>query len=215
MAGKGGGHCEYFATTMTILLRKRSVPCRMVTGFLGHEWSGGDDGGGSVLILRNNHAHAWVEVWDPKNGWATVDPTPARAAMLGEQTSLLSSLSEYLRSAWTAVTAFDGKSHASALVWAKSKLSGAAIFVYANIVWLILGAIGLFALVRWVRRRGLPEKDPAVDAYLSVLEELGLNLTPGETPRQLLLRATDLTDPKMLQLTLATSRHEALRYLRV
>jgi protein-glutamine gamma-glutamyltransferase len=67
------GHCEYFATAMTIMLRAVGVPARYVTGFLPGEYNdiGGD------YIIRGSDAHAWVEVYFSDYGWITFDPTPA------------------------------------------------------------------------------------------------------------------------------------------
>ncbi len=66
------GHCEYFASAMTIMLRSIGVPARYVTGFLPGEYN---DVGGDYII-RGSDAHAWVEVYFPKYGWVTFDPTP-------------------------------------------------------------------------------------------------------------------------------------------
>jgi protein-glutamine gamma-glutamyltransferase len=66
------GHCEYFATAMTIMLRSIGVPARYVTGFLPGEYN---DVGGDYII-RGSDAHAWVEVYFNGFGWITFDPTP-------------------------------------------------------------------------------------------------------------------------------------------
>ena len=66
------GHCEYFATAMTVMLRSVGIPARYVTGFLPGEYNdiGGD------YIIRGSDAHAWVEVYFNGYGWMTFDPTP-------------------------------------------------------------------------------------------------------------------------------------------
>jgi hypothetical protein len=66
------GHCEYFASAMTIMLRSIGIPTRYVTGFLPGEFN---DVGGDYII-RESDAHAWVEVYFPYYGWITFDPTP-------------------------------------------------------------------------------------------------------------------------------------------
>ncbi len=66
------GHCEYFASAMTVLLRAEGIPARYVTGFLPGEYN---DVGGD-FIVRQSDAHAWVEVYFPGYGWMTFDPTP-------------------------------------------------------------------------------------------------------------------------------------------
>jgi len=67
------GHCEYFASAMTVMLRAEGIPARYVTGFSAGEYN---DVGGDYII-RESDAHAWVEVYFPEYGWITFDPTPA------------------------------------------------------------------------------------------------------------------------------------------
>ncbi len=67
------GHCEYFATSATLLLRERGIPARIVNGFLGGSWNSV----GNFLAVRQGDAHTWVEYFDTKRGWVMLDPTPA------------------------------------------------------------------------------------------------------------------------------------------
>ncbi|PYS00488.1 MAG: hypothetical protein DMG12_17740 [Acidobacteria bacterium] len=66
------GHCEYFASSMAILLRSAGIPTRLVNGFLMGEYNpvGGD------YIIRESDAHSWIEVYVPGRGWIEFDPTP-------------------------------------------------------------------------------------------------------------------------------------------
>ncbi|MBX6363705.1 MAG: DUF3488 domain-containing protein, partial [Gemmatimonadetes bacterium] len=73
------GHCAYFSTAMVVLLRSIGIPARNVDGFLGGEWNEL----GHYLVVTQNHAHSWVEVWFPGFGWVPFDPTPAAAAAVG------------------------------------------------------------------------------------------------------------------------------------
>ncbi len=71
------GHCEYFASALTLMLRAQGVPARMVSGFKGGDWSQLT----RVTNVRQKHAHTWVEalVGETKNHepiWLTLDPTP-------------------------------------------------------------------------------------------------------------------------------------------
>ena len=67
------GYCEHYATAMVILLRTLGIPARLVTGFLPGEWNDF----GHYYAVRQQDAHAWVEVWFPRSGWVTFDPTPS------------------------------------------------------------------------------------------------------------------------------------------
>jgi protein-glutamine gamma-glutamyltransferase len=88
------GHCEYFASAMTIMLRTLGIPSREVNGFLPGEFNdlAGD------YIVRASDAHSWVEAYFPGSGWVTFDPTPAAAQNFG----FLSRLGLYID--WMEVT---------------------------------------------------------------------------------------------------------------
>src|SRR6184192_452659 len=71
------GYCEQFATAETLMLRSLGIPARLATGY-----STGDyDPVLDQSIVRERDAHAWVEVWFPKDGWVPVDPSPGFAAL--------------------------------------------------------------------------------------------------------------------------------------
>jgi transglutaminase-like putative cysteine protease len=67
------GHCEYFASSMAVMLRSLGVPSRIVTGFRGGEFN---DLTGQYVV-RASDAHSWVEAYFPGYGWVSFDPTPA------------------------------------------------------------------------------------------------------------------------------------------
>ena len=66
------GHCEYFASSMAVMLRVLGIPSRVITGFQSGVYN---PISGSQLI-RSSDAHSWVEAWLPDRGWTTFDPTP-------------------------------------------------------------------------------------------------------------------------------------------
>ncbi len=67
------GHCEYFASSMAVMLRTLGIPARVVNGFRGGEFNDVV----SSYIVREKDAHSWVEVYFPEYGWVTFDPTPS------------------------------------------------------------------------------------------------------------------------------------------
>ena len=67
------GHCEYFASSMAVMLRSLLIPSRIVTGFRGGEFN---DLTGQYVV-RASDAHSWVEAYFPGSGWISFDPTPA------------------------------------------------------------------------------------------------------------------------------------------
>jgi transglutaminase-like putative cysteine protease len=66
------GHCEYFASSMVVMLRALGIPSRLVTGFQG----GTLNPITGWYVVRAGEAHAWVEAWIEGGGWTTFDPTP-------------------------------------------------------------------------------------------------------------------------------------------
>ena len=84
------GHCEYFASSMAILLRSVGIPTRLVNGFLMGEYNpvGGN------YIIRESDAHSWVEVYTPGRGWVEFDPTPPDPNQ--RELDLLAQISQYI-----------------------------------------------------------------------------------------------------------------------
>ena len=66
------GHCEYFASSMAVMLRTLGIPSRVVNGFRSDEFN---DITGNYVV-RAKDAHSWVEAYFPGYGWQTFDPTP-------------------------------------------------------------------------------------------------------------------------------------------
>lgn len=78
------GHCEYFASASTLLLRHIGVPARYITGFVVQEKN--DVGG--FWVARDKDAHAWVEAWDDEEQrWRIVESTPSAGVPEGNKTS--------------------------------------------------------------------------------------------------------------------------------
>ncbi len=67
------GHCEYFASTLTVMCQALGVRARLATGFAGGEY----DGESRSYTIRQRDAHAWTEVYTPLTGWKVFDATPA------------------------------------------------------------------------------------------------------------------------------------------
>ena len=70
------GYCQYYATTMIMLLRTEGIPARLAQGFL----PGTLDPVTSTRTIRSLDAHAWVEVYFPGYGWVSFDPTGGNVA---------------------------------------------------------------------------------------------------------------------------------------
>jgi hypothetical protein len=76
------GHCERFAAGLALMLRSQGIPARVVVGYHGAEALGNGH-----YLVRNSHAHSWVEVLvrrqspsGPEWRWLTLEPTPSAEA---------------------------------------------------------------------------------------------------------------------------------------
>jgi protein-glutamine gamma-glutamyltransferase len=120
------GHCEYFASATTLLLRGAGIPARYAVGYSVDEFSPLED----QYIVRSRDAHAWVMAY--VNGtWQSVDTTPPSwGAQEDAAASPLQAIAD-----WWAFVSF--------------KLSGAGIWAYFG------GAIApilFFWIWQWSRR---------------------------------------------------------------
>ena len=66
------GHCEYFATATTLLLRQAGIPARYAVGYVVDEYSPLEE----AFVGRARHAHSWTEAF-VDNRWMTIDTTPS------------------------------------------------------------------------------------------------------------------------------------------
>jgi transglutaminase-like putative cysteine protease len=90
------GHCEYFASALTVLCRSVGVDARLATGF----YVPPPVGGSRLLTVRAHDAHAWTEVYTPSTDWVVYDATPGGRG--GEERPWWAPL----RDAWRAVGYF-------------------------------------------------------------------------------------------------------------
>ncbi|WP_336337494.1 transglutaminase TgpA family protein [Haloarcula brevis] len=84
------GYCEYFATSMVVMLRSQDIPARYVVGY-----STGERTGQNRYTVRGMNAHAWVEVYFEGVGWVRFDPTPGRERLESERQAMEDSSQEY------------------------------------------------------------------------------------------------------------------------
>ena len=104
------GHCEYFAGALTLMLRSQGIPARMVVGYKGGEFNTV----GNYYIVRQLHAHAWVEAFltndevpeDERDMpeplvhgcWLRLDPTPdvIEGTADGERFAVITTVREFI-----------------------------------------------------------------------------------------------------------------------
>ncbi len=66
------GHCEYYASALTLMSRSIGVQARVITGYVAAEYN---DVTGTYMV-RESNAHAWVEAQVGPDFWRTFDGTP-------------------------------------------------------------------------------------------------------------------------------------------
>lgn len=208
---KRRGHCEYFATAMAVMLRAVDVPSRSVNGYLGGEWNEY----GRYLVVRQQHAHSWVEGYIPGTGWVTYDPTPLSAGPPRSRGVLhkISQFSDSLEMSWSKyVIEYDLRAQlrlAERLQRIFSLGSGRKAPLSVSIprrelrqvlVPLAYAGAGLFTagLILGLLRRQRRRREPAVQVQLEtqgqlrrallVLRRRGYSQRPGETLQQLAVR---------------------------
>lgn len=171
------GHCEYFATATTLLLRSAEIPARYAVGYAVEEHAGN-----GRYVVRGRHAHAWCLYYDrAARAWREVDTTPGTwLAMETERRSLLEPVQDAFSWAWFQF---------SRLRWG---LGGVRIYLfYAAMVALVL-AVGQFLRTRRRHRKGTSSPrtgrglaPPGTDSEFYQVEQrlavLGLSRLPSET----------------------------------
>jgi protein-glutamine gamma-glutamyltransferase len=206
------GHCERFASALTLMLRSQGVPSRIVVGFRG----AGERGDG-YYVIRQNQAHAWVEMQKPGEPppdmpagarktprtveWLSLDPTPGVEAPPPTPYTLWAWLEDGQRTGqelWGGMVV-NYSADQQADLWATlqspratATLTGAALMLP------FLAALGGLTWVglRWrrgVRREAARTAVSAAAGYTRLLALLARhgNLRPriGQTPREFAAQA--------------------------
>lgn len=183
------GHCEYFAAGMATLLTALGQPARIVGGYYGGRLNPLT----GYFVIRNEDAHAWVEVWSGSR-WETFDPTPPSLRPGNTKEGLLrtyvSAINDSVNFFWDRYIltygladqiAFAaeligrlrdaiGGSHASLSRFAKN-------FTFARLIDVLLIAAAAIALLVLIRRR----RRTLFDDLAAHLRLLGIDIGPSIT----------------------------------
>lgn len=178
------GHCEYFATATTLLLRRAGIPARYVVGYAVHETSGKN------FVVRQRDAHAWCLVWDAeKDAWEDFDTTPGTWL---QAEALRASRFQGLSDAWSRI-AFEF----SRIRWAQTRLRQYLLLSLVPILAFLFYQI----VFRSRRQRHLEKQNPTkgsvwpgLDSEFYQLEnklrQNGVVREPGEPLSKWLVRAS-------------------------
>jgi len=120
------GHCEYFAGAMALMCQSLGMQARLVVGFKCDDYNSIGD----YYSVRQNHAHAWVEVLT-EGGWQTYDPTSGREDNKPINVSTwkkIKNLFNYFEYMWAAnVVAYSGEDRSNLIQNVDAKLTNTAI----------------------------------------------------------------------------------------
>jgi transglutaminase-like putative cysteine protease len=166
------GHCEYFASSMALLSRSIGIPARVIGGYAVVEYNPIGD----YHVVRERHAHAWVEAWLEKRGWVTFDPTPAGESAEGEtgETHFVAGIIDWVGYGWTL-----------AYMW----FSGLTTMQIAGGVGALLLLWVILRKLRELRRKKgrhktdeppFPDPPPVLVKVLDFLDSKGEKLANGE-----------------------------------
>lgn len=171
------GHCEYFATATTLLLRTIGIPARYVVGYVVDEYSPFE----GKYVARSRHAHSWVMAYvDDK--WIKIDTTPSIWADLESENK---SSFQFMGDLW------------SWMGLMTNKLANSKSFQQLDTTWIITGLFIMLVMMIWVRKKKQPRSTSAIIAektkielsgqdsplfeYIRALETSGHHRNPGET----------------------------------
>ena len=237
--GSKSGYCEHFASAFAYLMRAAGIPARVVVGYLGGE----RNPYGNYLIVKQYHAHAWVEVFLDKQGWLRVDPTalvaPQRVSLGVADAVLQEDLPGFL--AQTGIGGMRTAYRRMAYLWDAINLQWNAWFMeYSRmeqvrllsgiltrvsrpqVLWMV-GSAGLLVglavagRIRFRAKKKAGAKDPVKEAYdlfCQKLEGAGIYREPAQGPVDFARMAAGARKELRAPIDAISRQYIALRYMR-
>ncbi len=203
------GHCEQFATALTVLLRSLGIPARLATGFFGGERIG------DHYIVRAGDAHAWTQLVLPDSRPISLDATPEesravqQAALLDWFLHAYETLDERWRSSVVDYSLQDQEDLAQRMARVSAPSAS-----WRNGALLLIGC-GLAALWWWRsrRRRGaLYEATAMLEAAERILVGVGLRVRGGECIEDIARRLAARRHPLSAALSDVTLKYLQARF---
>jgi len=202
------GHCERYASALVMMLRSIGIKSRIIIGYRGAEWNEL----GSFYLVRQLHAHAWVEALvgmdtladgSRRLQWLVLDPTPMIDAKSNQDD--YSSPLTFARYLWEFfILDFSGQAQRAKLLAQFQKTSlGRLIYWWLSLdpwqsislliaVLLVLFTSG-WLLLRWWRNRRWKSRGnmhasriaiPFYQRLLRLLSRRGWKPLPSQTPAE-------------------------------
>ncbi len=170
------GNCEYFATSMALMLRIKGIPARAVGGFRG----GSYNPFGGYYIIRASDAHLWVEAWI-KGRWERFDPSGTRQIRVTEP--VIFNILDYI---WhNVIINYDYKAQIK-LATAIKKTDIRLNKKYLYIAFILILILASFKILRIHQ-----EKNKPLNKFLNLMKKAGYQRLSNEGLEDFIFRIQD------------------------
>ena len=196
------GYCMHFSFAATYMFRSLGIPARVG---IGYAVPASNKAGGSSLLIKAVHGHAWPEIYFRDIGWVIVDPAPQQTLVdmtTDPQNNLQQLLGDMLRND----ASFDDflQSQQTSSINLQLILNVLTALILAT----LLSAYTIKFYRSWIPSRAATDKQYRL-SYLAMLDQLaaiGLHRQFGES-REQFARRVEFVAPSMQKLT---NQHLAL-----
>jgi len=201
------GHCELFATGTALLLRRRGIPTRYVTGLVCFERHPSQN----YFVSRLGNAHAWVEAFLRDEGkWVLVDSTPPSADEFHTSFGYFDAWSDRFKQLWRRTFAGIRRGYvARSILMLLTSLFG----FFTDLFWdPVRGPVVVVVLWLWLfwkrsknrksKRAGLPHETAELSALFARImkklqKSLGEPKSPHESPEEWAARIAERNPPEI------------------
>lgn len=180
------GYCVHFASAGAVLLRAMGIPARYAEGYLATEEDLRAKGSDGFSAVREDHAHAWVEVYIPGYGWIPKEMTPGFSPAAAPEPPVLPELPESSEPETppSRPTPPERVEPPASPASAPNPVLPTVLIILAAFLsaWLILVFLRRAALAKWKKALQQEDKNRAVLAAYSYLIRLAAFLEGPHTP---------------------------------
>ena len=204
------GYCDYYASSMAVLLRAVGIPSRYVLGYA----SGTRKGGRDVFEVLDLNYHSWVEAYFPEYGWIPFEPTPPNAIEFGGGSSFGPPNIDEESALLEGVGALD-EEELDELIGDFSIDGGTALDARV-VVYVLLGTAALIIAVVWYRwwwrLRRLARPDEIYAKMLRLATLIGFPQRAHQTPHEYALALSAQVPEHAAQVRTIAVAYERRRY---
>ncbi|MBI5657806.1 MAG: DUF3488 domain-containing transglutaminase family protein [Geobacter sp.] len=201
------GYCEFFASSLALIMRGAGVPSRVVGGYYG----GNYNELGGYYVITDELAHAWTEIYLEGKGWVTVDPSTWASgfAELGNERNRslsrrLATMADTLNYYWElAVITYDLERQLQLVNRAGEQMHRLTMpkNLRRNGLVAVLAVAAISIVVLLARRRRLSPEERLLRQFVALVEPGGE--MPPETG--ILELATRMEDPRAIRFAMLYS----------